>query len=282
MVLQGGPEDTQEAPAARTSVSDRQIMSGFGQALPEASSRPGTATARSGGQSARPGTAGSQSARPGEESPSLVACHCQSHTGSDKLPGHVCYGIGQAGKAASCTQAQPPAEAGLAQLAARQARRAARRAKPRARRWWSPPLLSSVCWRLQLSSRSALTGSRCCLQAFQLLGQCSERQVRTGRGVQALAQVNAAKVHTKWRDLLRQAKLVELQKEVKRIAEAHEAAVLAKSKLTEARCWSQPAPCCPASLPHLRELQLVQELIVEVAEAAAYPARVPGQPAGGL
>ena len=63
---------------------------------------------------------------------------------------------------------------------------------------------------------------------------------------QAMAQRNAAKVHAKWRDLLRQAKLVELQKEVKRISEAHEAAVLAKSKLTEVWLWSPASGmlCC--------------------------------------
>ena len=80
-----------------------------------------------------------------------------------------------------------------------------------------------------------------------------------------MAQRNAAKVHAKWRDLLRQAKLVELQKEVQRITQAHEAAVLAKSKLTEVR---PAATCILVNGSHLsQDLHAVQELIGEVAEA---------------
>ena len=56
---------------------------------------------------------------------------------------------------------------------------------------------------------------------------------------QALALKNAAKVHTKWRELLRQAKKTELQKQVQHIAEAHEHAMQSRGKLMEA---------CPSSI----------------------------------
>ena len=50
-----------------------------------------------------------------------------------------------------------------------------------------------------------------------------------------MALKNAAKVHAKWRDLLRQAKKTELQKQVQHIAEAHEHAMQSRGKLMEAR-----------------------------------------------
>ena len=48
-----------------------------------------------------------------------------------------------------------------------------------------------------------------------------------------MAMKNAAKVHSKWRDLLRQAKKVELQKQVQHVAEAHEHAMQSRGKLME-------------------------------------------------
>ena len=62
-------------------------------------------------------------------------------------------------------------------------------------------------------------------------------------GAQAMAMKNAAKVHSKWRDLLRQAKKAELQKQVQHVAEAHEHAMQSRGKLMEvcpsrSACWS--------------------------------------------